>query len=96
MVEVVHHVPAQLLELLPLLQEAVEEAEGEEELPVGPGLGAAAELSFGNQLEEPRHVSFHALQTAADWKEVNREALLFLCFTPSAIRASNLRPPPLF
>lgn len=65
MIEVVHHVPAQLLELLPLLQEAVEEAEGEEELPVGPGFEAAAELSFRHQLEQPHHVCFHALQTAA-------------------------------
>lgn len=60
-VEAVVDVPAQLQELLPLQQDAVEEAEGEEQLPVDDGLRAAAELRLRHQLVQTLHVGLHTL-----------------------------------
>lgn len=62
-VEVVDEVPARLTQRLPLQQDAVKEAEGEEQLPVGNGIGAAGELGFGHHLVQTLHVGFHSLKT---------------------------------
>ena len=62
-VEAVDDVPAQLQELLPLQQDAVEEAEGEEQLAVEDRPGAARELGLRHQLVQALHVGLHSLRT---------------------------------
>lgn len=62
-VEAVDDVPAQLQELLPLQQDAVEEAEREEQLPVEDGPRAALELLLCYQMVQTLHVGLQALWT---------------------------------
>ena len=62
-VEAVDDVPAQLQELLPLQQDAVEEAEGEEQLAVEERPGAARELGLCDELVQTLHVGLHSLST---------------------------------
>lgn len=62
-VEAVDDVPTHLPKLLALQQDAVEEAEGEEQLFVGRRSGAAVELGVGHQLVQTLHVGFHTLKT---------------------------------
>lgn len=61
-IEAIDDVPAHLSELLPFQQDAVEKAEGVEQLLVQPAFGAAVELSFSHQLVQTLHVGFHALR----------------------------------
>ena len=61
-VEAVDDVPAQLQELVPLQQQAVEEAEGEEESAVGHRPGAAGEAGLRHQLVQTLHVGFYSLE----------------------------------
>ncbi|KAG7254037.1 hypothetical protein CRUP_014195 [Coryphaenoides rupestris] len=61
-VEAVDDVPAQLQELAPLQQQAVEEAEGEEQPPVGQRPRAPGEALLRHQLVQTLHVGSDALE----------------------------------
>lgn len=73
-IEAIDDVPAQLQKLFALQQDAVEEAEGKEELLVLGRLRAAGELGLCDELVQALHVGLQALPQEEKGRRTNNES----------------------